>query len=172
MQWQRAKWGRWKGGARGTFKEWQRKLTQSCSAWQCRLKSNGFEEHAEGRWGMCSSYLAIWGLEGCWWCPLMNPVRTVSVCVCVCVCVCERESLCDDWWNDFFGLGARFDRMMSLSILGLTGSIRKSWWGSFNHLICILSSSGLVIMYHHHLFYLCSDITWQKRALHFKVSRL
>lgn len=46
-------------GARGTFKEWQRKLTQSCSAWQCRLKSSGFEECAERRWGMCSSYLAI-----------------------------------------------------------------------------------------------------------------
>lgn len=30
-------------GARGTFKAWRRKLTQSCSARRCRLKSSGFE---------------------------------------------------------------------------------------------------------------------------------
>lgn len=41
--------------ARGTFKDWQSRVLH----WQCRLKSNGFEECAERRLGMCSSYLSI-----------------------------------------------------------------------------------------------------------------
>lgn len=35
------------------------KLTQSCSARQCRLRRNVFEECADRRWGVRSSYLVV-----------------------------------------------------------------------------------------------------------------